>query len=92
MKKTAARALVDGRARFIRVRPKDGEMTEIAAGQRTEDFDSHCPTGGTIEIFIEPVLPRASLIVAGASLVAQALSDIGKRLGSPSPSPLCRKI
>ncbi len=81
VKKSAARALIDGRTRFIRVRPKDGAMAEIGAQQRTEDFDSHCPTGGTIEIFIEPVLPRASLIVAGASLVAQAVSDIGKRLG-----------
>ncbi len=81
VKKTAARALVDGQARFIRVQPKDGNITEIGAGQRTEDFDSHCPTGGTIEIFIEPVLPRASLIIAGGSLVAQALCDLGKRLG-----------
>ncbi len=81
VKKTAARALVDGRARFIKVRPKDGAVTEVGAANRTEDFDSYCPTGGTVEIFIEPVLPRASLIVVGGSLVAQALADLGKRLG-----------
>lgn len=81
VKKTAARALVDGRARFIRVRPKDGAVVEVGTVDRTEDFDSQCPTGGTIEIFIEPVLPRASLIVVGASSVAQALCDLGKRLG-----------
>ena len=79
--KTAERALIDGRARFIRIRPKDGATAEVGAEDRTEDFDSFCPTGGTIEVFIEPVLPRASLIVVGASLVAQALSDLGKRLG-----------
>ncbi len=81
VKKAAARALIDGRARFIRVRPKDGAVTEVGAENRTEDFDSYCPTGGTVEVFIEPVLPRASLIVVGGSLVAQALSDLGKRLG-----------
>jgi xanthine dehydrogenase accessory factor len=81
VKKTAARALIDGRARFIRVRPKDGAIAEGGAESRTEDFDNHCATGGTIEIFIEPVLPRASLIVVGGSLVAQALADLGKRLG-----------
>lgn len=81
VKKTAAQALVDGRARFIRVRPKDGAVAEVGAETRTEDFDNFCATGGTIEIFIEPVLPRASLIVVGSSLVAQALADLGKRLG-----------
>ncbi len=81
VKKTAARALIDGRARFIRVRPKDGAMAEVGADSRTEDFDNYCPTGGTVEIFIEPVLPRASLIVVGGSLVARALADLGKRLG-----------
>ncbi len=81
VKKTAARALIDGRARFIRVRPKDGAVAEADAGNRTEDFDNFCATGGTVEIFIEPVLPRVSLIVVGGSLVAQALVDIGKRLG-----------
>ena len=80
VEKTAAQALIDGRARFIRVRPRDGAVSEIDPG-RTEDFDNHCPTGGTVEIFIEPVLPRASLIVVGASQVALALADLGKRLG-----------
>ncbi len=81
VKKTAARALVDGRARFIKVRPQDGAISEVGAEARTEDFDNFCPTGGTVEIFIEPVLPRASLIVVGGSLVAQALADLGKRIG-----------
>jgi xanthine dehydrogenase accessory factor len=81
VKKVSARALIDGRARLIRVRPKDGAQTEVNAESRTEEFDSYCPTGGTIEIFIEPILPRASLIIVGGSLVAQALADLGKRLG-----------
>lgn len=80
VKKTASCALSDGRARFIRVRPKDGAITEVGP-TRTVDFDNYCATGGTVEIFVEPVLPRASLIVVGASSVAQALCDLGKRLG-----------
>jgi len=81
VKKTAARALIDGRARFIRVRPKDGAIAEVGAEDRTQDFDNLCATGGSVEIFIEPVLPRPSLIVVGGSSVARALCDLGKRLG-----------
>ena len=81
VKKTASRALSDGRARLIRVRPNDGAVTEIDGEKRTEDFDNHCATGGTVEIFVEPVLPRPSLIVVGASQVAQALCDLGMRVG-----------
>ena len=81
VKKTASRALSDGRARLIRVRPSDGAVTEIDGEKRTEDFDNHCATGGTVEIFVEPVLPRPSLIVVGASQVARALCDLGKRVG-----------
>ena len=81
VKKTGSRALSDGRARLIRVRPNDGAVTEIDGEKRTEDFDNHCATGGTVEIFVEPVLPRPSLIVVGASQVAQALCDLGMRVG-----------
>jgi len=81
VKKTAARALVDGRARLIRVAPIDGAIAEVGFGDRAERHDNHCPTGGTVELFVDPVLPRAALIVVGASLVARALADLGRRMG-----------
>ena len=81
VRKASARALIDGRTRMIRIRPKDGEVTDIGDDARTEDFDSFCPTGGIVEVLIEPVLPRPSLVVVGASLVARALCDLGMRLG-----------
>ena len=82
VRKASARALVDGATRMIRVRPKDGAATEIGdEDPRTEDFDSVCPTGGIVEVLIEPVLPRPSLVIVGASLVGRALCDLAKRLG-----------
>lgn len=42
---------------------------------------NHCPSGGTIDIFVEPILPRVSLIVAGSSPVARLLCDLGSRSG-----------
>ena len=83
VRKASSQALVDGRTRLIRVRPGDGEedAIEIHHADHVEDFDSFCPTAGIVEILIEPVLPRPSLLIVGASLVASALCDLGKRLG-----------
>lgn len=77
VRKAAAEALADGRARLIRVSPA-GDLIEEAG---VEGFKSMCPTGGTVEVFIDPMLPRPALLVAGASLVARALFDLAKRLG-----------
>jgi len=79
-KKAAARALADGRARLISVRPAE-RLDESAS---TDDYELHknnCPSGGTIDLFIEPILPRAPLIVAGASPVARALATLGRGAG-----------
>lgn len=40
-----------------------------------------CHSGGSVEIYIEPVLPAPRLVVFGASPVAQALVRLGKALG-----------
>jgi len=79
-KKTAARALADGRARLISVRPAE-RLDDDAATDEFELHRNNCPSGGTIDVFIEPVLPRASLIVAGASPVAHALAELGRGTG-----------
>ncbi len=75
--KAAARALADGRPRLIRVGP-DGEVED---GDDVDTFTSRCPSGGTAEIFIEPMLPRPALLVMGASPTAQAVADVGVAAG-----------
>lgn len=75
--KAAARALADGRPRLIRIGP-EGETVE-ADGLDT--FPSRCPSGGTSEIFVEPVLPRPALLIVGASPTAHALADVGLAAG-----------
>jgi xanthine dehydrogenase accessory factor len=83
VRKAAARALADGQARLVRVRPNAAEAAEAAAREApgVELHGSRCPSGGTIEVFVEPILPRPSLIVAGASPTARALADLGRRGG-----------
>lgn len=83
--KAAREALADGQSRLVSVQPesllaelgvKPGEIRE---GVR---FASNlCPSRGTMDIFVEPVLPRPALIILGASPVALALAEQARPLG-----------
>ena len=46
-----------------------------------------CLSGGTLEIFMEPVMPAPTMIVVGASPVAEALVGLANRLGYHAVSP-----
>ena len=77
VRKAGLRALIDGKATMIRVKPE----AVAAADDGIQNFKSMCPSEGIIEVFIEPVLPRPALLIAGASPVARALADLADRLG-----------
>lgn len=85
VRRAAVQSLEDGRPRLISVKPaaalvEDGlQAGALAAG--VEVHRSVCPSGGTVDIFIEPSLPRPSLIVCGGSPVARALAELAPRLG-----------
>ncbi len=83
--KAAREALADGQPRLVSVMPKDiladlglkpGEERDGVRFAR-----NMCPSRGTMDVFIEPMLPRPSLLVLGASPVAVALADLGARFG-----------
>ena len=40
-----------------------------------------CPSQGTMDIFVEPVLPRPQIVICGSSPVAVAVADLAKRTG-----------
>jgi xanthine dehydrogenase accessory factor len=76
--RTVREALADGRARLVRVAPDDGEARPL---DDVLQFGMSCPSGGTLELFVDPVLPRARLTVIGDSPVAQALAGLAPRVG-----------
>jgi xanthine dehydrogenase accessory factor len=80
VRKAAAQALADGKPRLIRVRPSE-RSEEDARFPGIEAHNNNCPSGGTIELFIEPVLPRPEIVILGASPVAHALSRLARDLG-----------
>ena len=76
MLKAAREALADGRARLISVQPPDVLQAHgVAAGDEREGVrfaKNTCPSQGTMDIFIEPVLPRPQIVLCGSSPVAVA--------------------
>ena len=77
--KTVRRALLDGQPRKIRIAPSD-ESAERDLGDVLE-FGMACHSGGTLELFIDPVMPSATLTVVGDSPVARALVGLAPRVG-----------
>jgi xanthine dehydrogenase accessory factor len=77
VKREAHRALHDGRPRLISLSPEPGreQRPGITALPMT------CQSGGSVDIYLEPVLPAPRLVLFGISPVARALALLGKALG-----------
>lgn len=83
--KAAREALRDGEPRMISVQPENlladlgVRPGEDRAGVRFAA--NHCPSRGTMDIFVEPVLPHPSLVIFGAGPVALSLATQARLLG-----------
>lgn len=75
---TVKEALRDGKPRHIRITP------DIEDDRRVGDimeFGMPCYSGGTLELFIDPVVAKPALVVVGASPVAQVLTGVAPAVG-----------
>lgn len=83
--KAAKDALADGKSHLVSVQPPDLlDQQGRTAGEEQGGvrFASNmCPSEGTMDIFVEPVLPRSQIIICGSSPVAVAIADFAKRAG-----------
>jgi xanthine dehydrogenase accessory factor len=83
--KAAREALADGEPRMVSVQPEN-LLAELGVkpGEAKDGvrFASNmCPSKGTMDIFVEPVLPHPSLVILGASPVALSLATQARQLG-----------
>jgi xanthine dehydrogenase accessory factor len=73
----ALKAIEEEKPRLVRIAPP--------ASARPEDgivsYPMTCHGGGSLDIYIEPVLAKPRLLVIGRSLVAQTLCRLGKTIG-----------
>src|SRR6201996_9438961 len=77
--RTVRQVLADGQARVMRIAPASEASEKTLAAVR--GFGMPCHSGGTLELFVDPILPRARLVVVGGSPVAQGLAALGPRVG-----------
>ncbi len=75
IEREAARALADGAPRLVRLSP------EAHAEDGIVSYPMTCHSGGTLDIYLEPVLPAPELVVLGESPVADALVALSAPLG-----------
>jgi len=71
-------ALRDGRPRLLRL------SREASHGSKEDgvvEYAMECHSGGAMDIYIEPHLPKAQLLIVGDSPVAEALTGLGRLMG-----------
>ena len=83
--KAARDALADGEPRMVSVQPEN-LLAELGVkpGENRDGvrFASNmCPSKGTMDVFVEPVLPHPSLVILGGSPVALSLAAQARQLG-----------
>lgn len=77
--KTVRQALADGQARVIRIAPaEEGTLREL---DDVLEFGMTCHSGGTLELFVDPVLPQARLAIVGDTPLAAALATLAPHVG-----------
>lgn len=74
--KNAVAALRDGQTRLVRISRSIDELETGIMG-----YPMTCQSGGTLDIFIEPFMPNARLVVIGHTAIAQALCRLASRTG-----------
>ena len=83
--KAAREALADGEPRMVSVQPEN-LLAELGVepGENRDGVrfaKNLCPSRGTMDIFVEPVLPHPALVILGASPVALSLAAQARQLG-----------
>jgi xanthine dehydrogenase accessory factor len=79
IRREALVAMSDGLPRLVRIRPDVEALETRNGGELT--VATTCPSGGTLDIFIDPHLPKPLLAVIGESPAARTLIELGRVVG-----------
>ncbi|WP_306047360.1 XdhC family protein [Nioella sp. MMSF_3534] len=76
----AGEALAEGAPRMIRVKPSD-KVVAMTDPDGVQTYKSGCPSGGTVDLLIEPYQHAPRLVIFGDSPIARALAAHGALAG-----------
>lgn len=74
--KEALLSLQDRKPRMVHISP-DAIQSD---GPNTKLYTMTCQSGGEVEVYIEPVLPKPQILIFGTSHIAMALAKISKAM------------
>ncbi|MFC4252962.1 XdhC family protein [Sinimarinibacterium flocculans] len=77
VRRVAKRAIAEDRPFLVRIAPD----LAVREDDGTLEFPMTCSSRGTLEIFVEPVVPKPALLVFGASPVALAIPPLAVQVG-----------
>jgi xanthine dehydrogenase accessory factor len=80
VRRAAAEALRAGAARLIRLKPAEA-VVALTDADGVPLYKSGCPSGGTVDVLIEPYAPPPRLVIFGQTPVARAIAAQGALLG-----------
>lgn len=75
VRREALRALAEGTPRLVHIVAGEDVRETSTVGELT--LATTCPSGGSLDVFVEPRLPRPQLIVFGESPAARTLVRLG---------------
>jgi len=75
--KEALESIRDRKPRFVSIRPEAGEQVSYG---NTKHYTMTCQSGGEVEVYIEPVIPKPHLLIFGNSHIAMALAKIASAM------------
>lgn len=79
VRREALRALAEGTPRLVKIVPAEAVKASRKRGELT--MATTCPSGGALDIFIEPQLPKPLLVVFGDSPAAENLVKLAQLTG-----------
>lgn len=83
VRRAAFDAIASAETQFVSLKPQDLlEADGLSGGEEVEGVRyarNGCPSGGSMDIFVEPVLPKPKLVICGQSTVALALAEMAER-------------
>src|SRR5262245_31539438 len=80
VKRAALEVLAANEPRLSKVMPKE-DLLSVVDVDGVELHKSSCPSGGTVELCLEPMRQPVRLVVCGASPVAASLASLALAMG-----------